>query len=298
MISTQQDFEEATAFELYVLERLLPAIEQHKGACIDLRDSKTIPALGISIGSDLSGAGVEQLKDELAPLLFGAGWKVLDLLVEFALKRAGVIPKKHYWMIEEKQKHVENGLGDRSILECSQEVWEALLRVYAATVEHRHCLVHRTIKVDVGTGTMEGIDKTQKPLRPLTRNHQAALAKVATLAARGVLEGGIDQRDEDYLKYQLDQLIEHTGLTAFGVGGTSAPATIKLKLDKEDGVFFLDMSGVMETARKTFGSVARFNVLVDVPDGSGRKLSGRAEDCPPGRTNIDLAAPPPWLRYI
>ena len=268
MISTQQDFEEGTAFELYVLERVRPAIEQHGGAYIDLRGSKTVAAVGISVGGICSEAGVNELKDQLAPLLFGAAWKVLDLLLEFALNKARLTPKANEWRIAEKQQHALKGRGDRSVLQCSQPVWETLLRVYANTDEHRHCLIHRTAKVEEGTGTMEGIDRKQRPLRPLTRDHQVALAKVAALAARGVIEGGIDRRSEDHLKYQLDQLTVHTGSPAFGVGGTSAPAKILLELGQENGVFFLDMSGVMETARKTFGSVAHFNVLVDVPDGA------------------------------
>jgi hypothetical protein len=300
MISTQQDFEEGTAFELYVLERVRPAIEQHGGAYIDLRGSKTVAAVGISITGDLSAAGVHELKDQLAPLLFGAGWKVLDLLLEFAVNKAGLTPthKPNEWSIAEKKRLSSSGGGDRTVLQCSQLVWETLVRVYANTVEHRHCLVHRTAKVDEGTGTMEGIDRKQRPLRPLTRDHQVALAKVAALAARGVIEGGIDRRSEDHLKYQLDQLAVHTGSPSFGVGGTSAAAKILLELGQENGVFFLDMSGVMDKARKTFDSVAHFNVLVDVPDGSGRKLSGWAEDCPPRKTNIDLTVLPSWLRYV
>jgi hypothetical protein len=55
MISTLQDFEEGTAFELYVLERVRPAIEQHGGASIDLRGSKTIAAVGVFVSESVSG---------------------------------------------------------------------------------------------------------------------------------------------------------------------------------------------------------------------------------------------------
>jgi Fe-S cluster biogenesis protein NfuA len=55
MISTLQDFEEGTAFELYVLERVRPAIEQHGGASIDLRGSKTVAAVAVSVSESLSG---------------------------------------------------------------------------------------------------------------------------------------------------------------------------------------------------------------------------------------------------
>jgi hypothetical protein len=109
MISTLQDFEEGTAFELYVLERVRPAIEQHGGASIDLRDSKTVAAVGVFVSESVSGAALDALKDELAPLMFGAAWKVLDLLLEFALNRAGLTPAHNDWSIAEKQKHALNG---------------------------------------------------------------------------------------------------------------------------------------------------------------------------------------------
>jgi len=247
MISTLQDFEEGTAFELYVLERVRPAIEQHGGASIDLHGSKTIAAVGVFVSESVSGAAVDALKDELAPLMFGAAWKVLDLLLEFALNRAGLAPARNDWSIAEKQQHALSGRGDRAVLRCSQPVWETLLRIYATTVEHRHCLIHRTAKVDARTGTMEGVDRNQRPLRPLTRGHQFALAKLAALAARGVLNGGIERRAEDHLKYQLDQLAMHTGSPPFGVGGASAPVDVLLCLGEENGVFFLDMTGVLVT---------------------------------------------------
>lgn len=297
MILNIQDFDEGTAFELYVLETVRPAIEPHAGASIDLRSSATVAAVFVSITESISGQALDGLKDQLSPLLFGAAWKVLDILLEFALNSASLTPARHDWSIAEKQRHASNGQGDRAVLGCSQGAWQALLSVYANTVEHRHCLVHRTAKVDPATGTLDGVDRNQNPLRSLTRGQQVALAKAATLAARGVLRGGIDPRSEDHLKYQLDQLSLHTGAPAFGVGGASAPVDIRLALSQENGVYFLDMTGVLEKARRRFPTVAHFDILVDVPDGSARKLFGYAENCPPGRSTLDLAALPPWLTY-
>jgi hypothetical protein len=298
MILNRQDFEEGTAFELYVLETVRPAIELHGGASIDLRGSATVAAVKISINETISGPALDGLKDQLSPLLFGATWKVLDLLLEFALNAAGLTPARHDWLIAEKQLHASNVQGDRAVLGCSQRVWQALLSVYANTVEHRHCLVHRTAKVDPATGTLDGVDRNQNPLRSLTRGQQVALAKAAALAARGALSGGIDKRSEDHLTYQLDQLTSHMGALAFGVvGGASAPVDIYLELSQENGVYLLDMTGVLERARRTFPTVAHFDILVDAPDGSARKLFGYAEDCPPGRSTLDLAALPPWLTY-
>jgi hypothetical protein len=227
----------------------------------------------VSINENLLAGAVDRLKDKLAPLLFGAAWKVLDLLLEFALNRAGFSPARRDWAIAEKQQHASAGHGDPSVLGCSKPLWTALLSIYDATVEHRHCLVHRTAKVDATSGTLEGIDRNKQPLKPLSREEQVALAKVAGLVARAVVQGGIDRRSEDHLKYYLDLLRAHSGLAAFGVGGVSAPVDILLALLQENGRLILDMNGVLERARRTFPTVAHFNLLVDVPDGSGRRFS-------------------------
>ena len=296
MILNRQDFEEGTDFELYVLERMRPAVNPHAGGSIDLRGSTVVSAA--LVGESISGRALDDLKDQLSPLLFGAAWKVLDLLLEFALNTAGFSPAGQKWSITKKQGHASNGDGDRgAVLGCSQEVWKALLSVYANTVEHRHCLVHRTAKVDPATGTLDGVDQNQSPLRSLTLDQQVALAKAAALACRGVLRGSIDKRSEDHLKYQLNQLTLHTGAPTFGVGAASAPVDIYLALSQENGVYFLDMAGVLERARRMCTAVSHFNILVDVPDGSSRKLFGYGEDCPPGRSAVDLTALPPWLTY-
>ena len=86
MITTPQEFEDSTAFELYVLEKVRPAIAQHGGESIDLRDeARTV--VSVSICESICASAVEDLKDELAPLLFGAAWKAFDLLLEFALNK-------------------------------------------------------------------------------------------------------------------------------------------------------------------------------------------------------------------
>lgn len=295
MITTSQEFEDSTAFELYVLEKVRPAIVQHGGESIDLRD-KTHTVVSIAMNESICASAVEGLKDELAPLLFGAAWKAIDLLLEFALNKGGLSPSRHDWSIAEKQKHARNGSGDRRVLGCSAPVWNAVLAVYAATVEHRHCLVHRTASIDT-VGTLSGVDRNQKPLTPLARNEQVALAKAAGLVVRAVVAGGVTPRVEDHLKFQLDQLTSHSRVAAFGGAGPCAPIEILLSLSKENGQFVLDMSGVLERAKKVMPTIPHFNVLMDVPDGSGRCLFAHAENCPQGKSVIDLVKLPPWVEY-
>ena len=295
MITTPQEFEDSTAFELYVREKVRPAIAQHGGESIDLRDeARTV--VSVSICESICASAVEDLKDELAPLLFGAAWKAFDLLLEFALNKGGLSPCRRDWSIAEKQNHARNGAGDRLVLGCPAPVWDALLGVYAATVEHRHCLVHRTASIDA-VGTLHGVDRNQQPLTPLSRNEQVALARAAGLVARAVIAGGITPRTEDHLKFQLDQLTNHSSVAAFGVVGPSAPIEILLSLSSENGQIVLNMSGILERAKKVMPTVPHFDVLMDIPDGSGRSLFAHAENCPQGKSVIDLAGLPPWLEY-
>ena len=233
----------------------------------------------------------------MAPLLFGAAWKTIDLLIEFALNRAPLSPSRRDWSIAEKKQHALRAAGDVAVLGCSPAVWANVLLVYAGTVEHRHCLIHRTAKVDPASGTLDGTHWNQQQLKPLTRKEQVALARAAGLIARGVVAGGIRRRSEEHLKYYLDLLRVHSGSRPFGVGRASVPVEIKLSLAQESGRFVLDMNDVLERARKTFPSVDYFNLLIDIPDGSGRHLFGEAEACPAGKSTIDLNALPSWLEY-
>lgn len=298
MITTQEQFEESTSFELYVLERVCPAIEEHRGASIDLRGSNIGATVSFAFNESFSAAAIEQLKFELMPLLFGAAWKVFDLLLEFALDSAGECPDRDRWSIAEKQRRALAGQIGNGVVGCSTAVWAALLRVYASTVEHRHSLVHRIAKVDTDTGVLEGVDKSGQLLLPLSRAHQVALATMAGLVARSVLDGGMDSRCEDHLKYQLNCLTAHTGLPRFSaIGGVSAPAAILVTLKQENGEIVLDMSTVVERAREVFSTVSHFDLWVDVSDGSGRRLFARAEDCPAERFVIDIDHLPPWIAF-
>jgi hypothetical protein len=88
-----------------VLETVRPAIDQNDVSYIDLRGGERGVVVGACITERLSAGDVNRLKDQLAPLLFGAAWKTIDLLLEFALSRAGLSPSGRDWLIAEKKKH-------------------------------------------------------------------------------------------------------------------------------------------------------------------------------------------------
>lgn len=73
-----------TAFERLVLDSATPLIEPQYG-WVDLRIS-LLGDVGFMIGAAVCGTqAADQLRTDLRPLMFGAAWKVLDLVVEQAL---------------------------------------------------------------------------------------------------------------------------------------------------------------------------------------------------------------------
>ena len=95
MPTNVQDFHDDTAFERYVLARGTPLVMPPEGGIVfglgdDGSNSPTVQA-GVATTATPAGAPGDQLKrSDIAPLVFGAAWKVLDLLVELRLEQLGV----------------------------------------------------------------------------------------------------------------------------------------------------------------------------------------------------------------
>lgn len=297
LITNIQAFKESTAFELCTLETVHPVFASDAIASVDFRDPNGGISIKVSMFDGTSDRAVDELKNRLCPLLFLAGWKILDLFLEFALSSAGARPARNgEWSIVEKGRHASCGHGDRVVLGCSQEIWQAILNAYVKAIEHRHCLVHRAVKVDPDTGTLDAVDKKQNSLHSLTREQQIAFVNVATLVARGVLNGGVDRRFEEHLKAHLNKLIIHADSSQIHAPVVRASVEIYIALKGEHGAYFLDMTGVLDRARKALPGDAHFDVFVDVPGGGGKRLFGYGEDFPPGKLTVDPEALPPWLR--
>lgn len=146
---------------------------------------------------------------------------------------------------------------------------------------------------------MGGKDEDGNVLTSLFLEEQKSVAKIALLAAEGIVSGGITSRNEDHLKYLLDQLTPHTLQQAFGVTKQGAPVEILINLDiDKDGTFFVDTTAAREEASKASPSNSHFNLIMDIPDGSGRKLRAHLEDVPIGKTVVDVDNLPAWLRFF
>lgn len=170
-ISSITEFAESTAFERLVLDRLCPVFSNDESEVLDLREAMagTGPTvIGLSFTDSLSFQAVENTKLNVMPPLFGAAWKILDLLLELALHQAGNKPdQKTNYSIAAKVKAAKNGGGTCALSSADQPLWAAVCAAYAATFEHRHCLVHRLAAFSEHPLRLTGQTASGASLKPL-----------------------------------------------------------------------------------------------------------------------------------
>lgn len=98
--------------------------------------------------------------DDIRPLLFGAAWKVLDLLCELTLGQAGVARQGGRYLVSFKVEKAANGtLASISPFDGRPDLWARIMGTYGATEELRHSLVHRRLIIDPATGEISGVDR-------------------------------------------------------------------------------------------------------------------------------------------
>ncbi|WP_417787149.1 hypothetical protein [Stutzerimonas xanthomarina] len=222
-ISTTAVFAESTAFERLVLDRLMPRYGSDSADEIDLREAMvgTGPVqVKISAFVSLFAHAVAEATASMLPLLFGAAWKLLDLIVELALQQGSAPSRDGNWAIKAKARALTRGDANAAVLGGDPAVWAALGALYVATTEHRHCLVHRLARFCQQSLTLSGVDAQGQPLRALCGEELQAFVRAAQIAADAVIAGGLQAREADHLRYELDRLRAHTGQPL--LGGTKA----------------------------------------------------------------------------
>jgi hypothetical protein len=299
MIWTVEDFDEATLFERLTLDRVHPVVGDESTDEIDLRspDQQGGVIVHMRMHCSISADAVNSLALALNPLLFGAAWKILDLFVELALNLSGAKPKRRNWTIDEKVTAAQSGQGLSSLLTDDVALWRAVLSAYAATHQHRHCVVHRTAQFSSQPVQLAGMNKSGAPLRPMTKNELDAFLVIAQAVADAVIAGGLEDRNADYLRFELDQLREHTGLSDLGGKRRSKPVMVRMVLTPVGGELYeLDFEAAYSRAAKARPH-SHYDVWIDYPDDSGRTLFARMEDVPLERVRFRLESLPEFLEF-
>ena len=297
MITSIQEFEEAVLFELLALKTFIGTGESTMSSTLDLTDPDGVIRHHQFVSFDDSWHAIDEFKNKILPLAFGAGWKVLDLMIELILNQSGYRPSSvRGFTIAEKQRQAQNRNISSSILGCDSATWQSILGIYANTVEHRHCLVHRTANIDENSGEFNGVERfNNNPLIPLTRIQQFAFAKSAAQVARGITGGGILSRNEADLKYYLNQLTTHSGAQELPDAALDSSAKLVIDFENDGDGYFLDMSFTLMRARKALPDTTYFDVMIRNPNDSKRHYFGRAETMPTQKTYVDLSSMPDWL---
>lgn len=166
MINTIVEFDEATAFERWALDALVPlSSTQPHTAVIDV-EKKDVRVVVETALLRLNAGEIRDVHVDLRPLAFGT-WKVLDLLMELSL--AGThLGGRVRMTVRAKVGRATQGAGLCPPLSKDTELWRTLAGLYVATAETRHSLVHRVAEVNCVTGEVTGRDESGGTLTPIT----------------------------------------------------------------------------------------------------------------------------------
>lgn len=309
MPTSLTDFEDDTTFERYVLDRATPLLPRSQGtSVIELGEgNSTSVAVGalparVYVGfADSTGSAGEQLSaDDIRPLLFGAAWKVLDQLIEYALEQAGT-PHDRKWDYSISLKVRESANGNvRPVppFDRGPDLWSPVMMTYASTDVLRNSLVHRRLVIDQSTGDINGASRPGEPASSaLTVGQQSAFCQIAVGVAEAVISGQLPTRRADQLRWALDQLTSHHGQPSFGASRAQGviPVVIVRPSSGNLNEFMLNFSDIASRAQAAVGGVSYYDLQIHLPD--GRVLTGPLEDAPQGQASFAVASPPAWLRW-
>lgn len=290
MITSLTDYIEASAFEraaIATVYRLVNPAATRAG--YDLRTDTATIGLTDNIGTQAR----DELVRELRPLLFGAAWKVLDLLVEYGMNTGD---QSREWRINEKQSRAR----DAALLPLSGDptIWSRVAATYASTVEHRHSLVHRSF-VLTATGEMSQMhDRSGNAVRDLSVGEQDAFCRVAQRVSMIMIAQHYSLRERLDLVASLDALANHHGQSVIGGGAPeSLPLVMRVDASHITGTcWVVDTDAAATVAASVFPGRAYYDIEINFPGAGIAPLVGRLEEAPrDSRLQLDLANLPMWI---
>jgi hypothetical protein len=302
------EFSDDTAFERYLLDRATPLLPRSQGtSVIELGEAGSV---GVAVGApparvhvsmgDSTGSGGQLSANDIRPLLFGAAWKVLDLLCELALEQAGVRPQGRRYTIRFKVTEAAVGrVLPTPPFNGRPDLWTRIMGTYASTEELRNSLVHRRLDIAPATGDMSGVGSPgQAAPTPATADEQSAFCQVAVGAAEAVIDGALPTRRAGQLAWALDRLASQHGQPLLGASPMQGliPRVVVQASPGSSNYLTLDFSDIADRARAAVQDVSHYDLEIRLPN--SRVLGGALEDAPTGQATFSLADPPSWLRWM
>jgi hypothetical protein len=283
-----QDFEAEIAFERYVLERAVPLIEatgpSSTSATIYLDGRPTNIEVGLmtaTIGRSLAQAIAEL---NLRPLLFGAAWKILDVLFEKATASA---QSSWHQTIATRVQAVSNGGVKVEPLARDHALWACLCGSYSRLVEYRHSVVHRRLSVGAdGSFSVKGLPS-------FSSTEQVAFCRAVQRAAASVISGTLTTRDRNALGAELDKISTLTGTAPGGFVAAQHPIPHIRVLVTSTTI--VDMSSLRAKVASMFPHNREVDVVFEITDDPGLRFSCHLEEAPDLRFALGPSTQFSWL---
>ncbi|MFE3983098.1 hypothetical protein ACFXPR_01315 [Nocardia tengchongensis] len=301
------EFKDETAYERYVLEHTASFVPKVDGrSIIELGDGGTVsaniqapPARVTALATDgtqsYDGSDGVDLQ-VIRAMVFGAAWKVIDLLVELSLNQ-GPAAKQRYSIDFKAKEATAGSVSPLPPFVVLPDIWDRVMASYVATIALRHSLVHRRLDVDQTTGLITATsDPKDPPVSPMTSDEQVAFGRVADGVAQAVIAGQLAPRQENSVKWLLDQLAAHHGKQLFGVSakeGLIPEVIIRPTVGVMNNVT-IDFDSVRRRAHDAVGGLAYYDLRIHLPNGG--ILSAPLEDAPSGRLTFSVDQLPGWLQ--
>jgi hypothetical protein len=293
---------EQTAYERYVLRSATPLVKGVIGS-VDLRRDPRGDVSGIAAGVEPCREVLDQFKLKFVPLMFGAAWKILDLIVEDSLGPLAARPngRPRHWRIEDKATEVLTSSGAikaRKPFTRRQAEWTAAMRMYANTKELRHAVTHR----DAGRDANGNLDIEVTDNQGDTRRHvmsldeQLAFCRATRRLIDAILTKQLHARNRDDLAFHLAQARQYS-LATFDGRDLCAIREIIVNLPEvAPGVARVDVPAA-KAAIKGQPEPHVADLVAFVP-GLSAPLVGALEKMPAVVREFSIVNPPRWLSHV
>lgn len=280
-----------TAFERFALENaaaLQSGGRAPKGV-FDLRDSSVVHYK--SGGAAMGGAKADELRRSLRPLMFGAAWKIVDLVIEYCLQ----IPSGSRLSIDEKVKRVRAMTNPIKPFQKYPQMWGAVTSVYESTCELRNGLIHRRAEI-TKAGELKVRDRCTNRIYTITDDQQLAFCRLAQRLIAASLAEGFDDRSLFDFSNQLTILAPYSGGWTTRIGRDETRIyELVADLASSDGWIVVDVPQLL-TAIRTRIPHAIYVDLVGYTDEQQSVALVGALDLAPQRTHMfTLDKVPSWL---
>ncbi|MBI5284967.1 MAG: hypothetical protein HY874_07720 [Chloroflexi bacterium] len=252
------------------------------------------------VHGSISTGTVSAAVGSFRPLVFGAAYKVADLLVEMVM-HLNREPFSRRWTFQQKSAFLLRGSPQLlpSPLDGVPGLWERLAKLYVALDEHRHAVVHRRITVEPD-GSLVGHDRAGAALRPLSIEEQDAWTLASFAIAEAVIASDVNPRMINTVGWGLDELRGVHGMSALGA---SRPASVVLEVI--DNLEYLGSDRWRLDGRRLHAHLREQDrAAFDAEAELHASKEGEAEvvyraslaQVPDDVTEFAAATPPAWLR--